>query len=207
MSRPGDMIKGLPRPLWLLGHEVFDAVFCTSCLGVCLSERICPYFLFLPSCVFCYCSFYCPAVIETSKRARSLHSLALSCTYTRRHNYLSVPRHSKKKKKIHLPSTSYPTIFSTSPLYSTTVVVLRLRLGYLLLFCCVCQFKISHSSQSFQFRHPILIQPVIITLRSKHTAHSIARCLSLAHRHTYLALHSFLCRLKEKIGYHAPISQ
>lgn len=33
------MIKSLPRPLWLLDREVFDAVFCTGCLGFSLPEK------------------------------------------------------------------------------------------------------------------------------------------------------------------------
>lgn len=38
-SRPRDMIKSLPRPLWLLDREVFDAVFCTGCLGFSLPDK------------------------------------------------------------------------------------------------------------------------------------------------------------------------
>lgn len=58
-------------------------------------------------------------------------------------------------------------------------------------------------SCDIQFQSSLSLSP----LWCRNTAHSIAKCIILAHRQAYLALHSLFCRLKEKIGYHAPILQ
>lgn len=208
MSRPGDMIKSLPRLLWLLDREGFDAVFCTGCLDLGLPKRNLSLFSVLVELcllLLLFLLFSGNRNHETGKKS----SLVGSFLHLHQTSQLLLPvTHQKKsseKKNTYL-GTKHQLLSSQPRPHTRRPLSYRNCDRNSLSYSAACQFKISHGLQSSQLRHPISIQPVIIIiLWSRYTAHSIARCLTVAPEHAYLALHSLFCRLKEKIGYHTPL--
>lgn len=129
MSRPGDMIKSLPRPLWLLDREVFDVVFCTDCLGFGLpKEKSAPLFVLaeLRILLLLFLLFGGKRSYETGKKTLLVGSfLHLHPT-----SQLLPVTHMRKKlraKKLHQEHLLPASIFSISPIKSTTIARTKLR--------------------------------------------------------------------------------
>jgi hypothetical protein len=123
------MIKSLPRPLWLLDREVFDVVFCTDCLGFGLpKEKSAPLFVLaeLRILLLLFLLFGGKRSYETGKKTLLVGSfLHLHPT-----SQLLPVTHMRKKlraKKLHQEHLLPASIFSISPIKSTTIARTKLR--------------------------------------------------------------------------------